>query len=364
MASAVRAKIASAQSTTTIATGRRRHRRAGPPPAKTTVSRLLSYEDMPRGEATPRPAPSAGTRLSEEAIHDNVLREAEEELQRPASELGWSGVDAGMTIGFSFAVGAYVATLVPDAWKDAAVAAAYPLGFIFVVLARAQLFTENTLEPVVPALARRNRATVLKMLRLWSIVLPANLAGALVFGVLAARTPMFGDAMHASLSHVAEAATTGGFVLVLYRAIFAGWLVALMAWLISSTRDTTAQIALVWLTTAPIAALGLRHSIAGSVEAFYRAAAGQAGWLEMATTFIVPAVIGNTIGGVALVALLNHAQVPAGSSRGRAMITGPTARAHRRAVPPGARRRPDGAARRTPERTTRFRSNGRKRRTT
>jgi formate/nitrite transporter FocA (FNT family) len=278
---------------------------------------LAPSRSMSRLERTPRPPPSPGTRLSEEAIHDNVLREAEEELNRPASELAWSGVDAGLTIGFSFAAGAYVATLVPDPWKEAASAAVYPLGFVFVVLARAQLFTENTLEPVVPALARRNRETVGKMLRLWSIVLPANLAGALAFGAVAARTPLFGDAMQASLSHVAEVATRGGFGLCLYRGIFAGWLVALMAWLLASTRETIAQIVLVWLTTAPIAALGFRHSIAGSVEAFYRAASGEAGWLEMLFGFIVPTVIGNTIGGVALVALLNHAQVPRDARGGR-----------------------------------------------
>jgi formate/nitrite transporter FocA (FNT family) len=257
---------------------------------------------MPASEPT-------GTRLSVEEIHDNVLHAADEELRRPASELAWSGLDAGLTIGFSFVASAWLAHRVPADAHDAAVAVAYPLGFVFVVLSRSQLFTENTLEPVVPLLARRTRATAIRLLRLWAVVLPANLLGALAFALAAAGTPMLPEELRPSLLRVAESATSGGFASVLYRAIFGGWLVALMAWLVASTRATTAQIVLVWLTTAPIAAFGFRHSIAGSVEAFYRAAAGVAGWSAMMLEFVVPAVIGNTIGGVAMVALLNHAQV-------------------------------------------------------
>ncbi len=266
----------------------------------------------PRAEPPGEAVPSAGTRLSAAEIHDNVLVAADEELRRPTGQLLWSGLDAGLTIGFSFIAGAYVATLAPEPLRAAAAAAVYPLGFVFVVLSRSQLFTENTLEPVVPVLARRDRKTLGHMLRLWGLVLPSNLLGCFLFGVAAAHTPMLGDELRGSLAHVAAAGTSGGFWAVGYRAIFGGWLVALMAWLVASTRATGAQILLIWLTTAPIAAFGFRHSIAGSVEAFYRAAAGDAGWLEMLTTFVVPALVGNTIGGVGLVALLNHAQVPAG----------------------------------------------------
>jgi formate/nitrite transporter FocA (FNT family) len=89
-----------------------------------------------------------------------------------------------------------------------------------------------------------------------------------------------------------------------------------MAWLIASTRATGAQVILVWLTTAPIAALGFRHSIAGSVEALYRAFEGAATWAPMWLGFIVPTVAGNIVGGVLFVAFLNHGQVAADRGRG------------------------------------------------
>jgi formate/nitrite transporter FocA (FNT family) len=95
----------------------------------------------------------------------------------------------------------------------------------------------------------------------------------------------------------------------MYAGVFAGWLIALLSWVLAATHSTPAQLALIWLCTAPISAFHFRHSIAGSVEAFYRAASAQAGWGTMVGDFIIPAVLGNAIGGVLLVALLNYGQV-------------------------------------------------------
>jgi len=104
-------------------------------------------------------------------------------------------------------------------------------------------------------------------------------------------------------------ALEGSFGLQFYHAIFAGWLIALTAWLVSATAYTGAQIALIWLTTAPIAALDFRHSIAGSVEAFFGASTGITTWLGALGDFTLPTVLGNIVGGVVFVAMLNHGQV-------------------------------------------------------
>ncbi|HEY0780346.1 MAG TPA: formate/nitrite transporter family protein, partial [Gemmatirosa sp.] len=253
--------------------------------------------------------PAVGTRLSAAEIHDNVVVAADEEMGRPAAELALSAFQAGLMIGFSLLAASYLASLVGPEHRAAAAAAGYPLGFIFVVLARSQLFTENTLDPLLPLLERRDQQTLRGVLRLWGIVLPGNVLGALVFALLAAHTPMIDGPLQTSLHSVAEHATAGGFGIVFYRAIFGGWLVALMAWLVASTSFTGAQILFVWLTTAPIAAFGFRHAIAGAAEAFYQAASGQATWGEMIGAFLVPAILGNIVGGGVLVALLNHGQV-------------------------------------------------------
>ncbi|MEO8430714.1 MAG: formate/nitrite transporter family protein [Acidobacteriota bacterium] len=267
---------------------------------------------VPASERNASASGSAGTRLSADEIYENVSSAAVEELERPAPALLWSAIAAGMTIGFSFLAAGFLGLLAPEPLRPAAHAMGYPLGFIFVVLARQQLFTENTLEPVIPLLRDPSGKTLRKVLALWGVVLAGNMAGATLFAWAIARTPMLEQAMATPLLEIARQATGGGFFLILYRAIFAGWLVALMAWLVASTHSTAAQVVLIWLTTAPISAFGFCHSVAGAVEAFYRAFSGDAPWTEMLGGFLVPAVLGNVIGGVLLVALLNHGQVAGG----------------------------------------------------
>lgn len=214
-------------------------------------------------------------------------------------------------MGWSFVASAYAASVGTPAHAGLRAAAAYPIGFILVIIGRNQLFTENTLEPVIPLLEDHDLRTLKLMLRLWAIVLLGNLLGALAFALLAARTAMLRPELQPQLLYMSREATSGDFGHVFYLAIFAGWLIALTAWLVAATERTLAQIVLIWLTIAPISAFGFRHSIAGSVEAFYLAAVGGTGWGSALGGFVAPAVLGNIVGGVLFVALLNHGQVAA-----------------------------------------------------
>ncbi|MEP7067234.1 MAG: formate/nitrite transporter family protein [Gemmatimonadota bacterium] len=255
------------------------------------------------------PTPGSGTRLSAEEIHENVLVQAKDEMERPASDLFWSAITAGLTIGWSFVGGAYVSTLVGPEYRRAAQAALYPLGFIFVIIGRSQLFTENTLEPVIPVLDEPTGEKVGKMLRLWGLVLLGNMIGAAAFALLFAHTNVVHAEVVDQMREMSTKALEGTFGSQFYHAIFAGWLIALTAWLVAATTFTGAQIALIWLTTAPIAALEFRHSIAGSVEAFYAASSGLTSWALALGGFTVPTVLGNIVGGVIFVAMLDHGQV-------------------------------------------------------
>lgn len=260
---------------------------------------------------TPGERPEKGTRLSAVEIHHNILEPARKEMRRPTLSLLMSALASGLVIGFSFLASAFAAGTAAPAYAHAAASAAYPLGFIFVVMARSELFTENTLTPVIPFLEHRDRDTFLHLVRMWVLLLIGNLVGAGIFAWALARTGMVETSLHRHLLEIAQTTTEGGFGRVLYAGVFAGWLIALLSWLLASTQSSATQVAFVWLCTAPIAALHFRHSIAGAVEAFYRAAAGDAAWGRMLGEFVVPAVVGNAIGGVLLVALLNYGQVVA-----------------------------------------------------
>jgi formate-nitrite transporter family protein len=273
------------------------------------------HERKSAPKVTDAKAPEVGTSYSAEEVHGHVVEEGEAEMDRPAAELAWSAIAAGMAISFSFLAVAFITPFFERRAHEAAAGLAYPIGFIFVVAANYQLFTENTLEPVVPVLHRRTRESLNKLLRLWAIVLPLNLIGALIFALLLAHTPMVSPELHHSLDEVSAAATNGTALMVFYKAIWAGWLVALMAWLLAAAKDSTSKILLIWLTTAPIAALGFKHSIAGATEAFYRAAMDANSWGDVIFRFEVPAILGNIIGGIVLVALVNHGQAGGGKSK-------------------------------------------------
>jgi formate/nitrite transporter FocA (FNT family) len=262
--------------------------------------------------ATDKPEkPERGTRLTAEQIHRNILEPAEHEIRRTTAALLWSALAAGLVIGFSPMAAAFAAQVAPEPYKHAAASAAYPLGFIFVIMARSELFTENTLVPIIPLLERRDRDTLGNVGRVWALLLAGNLAGTFVFAMTLAHTHLLRPETASQLLQVSRTATAGSFGEVAFGAVFAGWLMALLAWLLASTTSSSAQIVFIWLCTAPISALHFPHSIAGSIEAFYRAAAGDASWGAMLGGFVAASVLGNALGGVLLVALLNHGQVAA-----------------------------------------------------
>ena len=107
------------------------------------------------------------------------------------------------------------------------------------------------------------------------------------------------------MQEIGRQAVSGLFWPTAIKAIFAGWLIALMIWLLPSARS--ARLLVIMLLTYVVALGGFSHVIAGSVEAFYAVFTGQASVYDYLTGFFAPTILGNTIGGVALVALLNHA---------------------------------------------------------
>jgi len=108
-------------------------------------------------------------------VYEIIRLEGERELRRPVSSLWWSGVAAGMSIGFSFLTqAALAAALPPSEWRPVISDLGYAVGFIVVILGRQQLFTENVLTAVLPVITRWKWSWLLRMLRLWGIVLAAN----------------------------------------------------------------------------------------------------------------------------------------------------------------------------------------------
>ena len=259
-----------------------------------------NLDEAEKDQATRHAAPPAVV------IHEILRKEGEAELSRRPGAVFWSGLAAGLSMGFSFLAMALIQSELPEGPARHLIGSVgYSLGFVIVVLGRQQLFTESTLTAVLPLLVKRDRGTWLSLLRFWAVVLAANLFGTLIFAGLLAINGLFDDNVRTALQEISHQAVSGQFWPTAIKSIFAGWLIALMIWLLPSARS--ARLLVIMLLTYVVALGGFSHVIAGSVEAFYAMFAGQASVYDYLTGFFAPTIIGNTIGGVALVALLNHA---------------------------------------------------------
>ena len=244
-------------------------------------------------------------------VYKAILKEGEEELARSSAALFWSGLAAGLSMGFSMIAEGLLHAYLPDTyWRPLVAKLGYSAGFLIVILGRQQLFTENTLTPVLPLLQRKAGATFRNVLRLWIVVLIANLLGALIVAFVVARTNAFDPHVREAFAAIGNKAMENGFGTTLLRGIFAGWLIALMIWLLPFAE--TSRVWVIIFITYLVGLGQFSHIIAGSVETFTTAALGQKAWLSVPGSYIVPTLIGNILGGLLLVTTLNHAQVVAG----------------------------------------------------
>jgi formate/nitrite transporter FocA (FNT family) len=286
------------------------------PHAKAADRKLRTETDMPDDEskqheeeeakeAEERSAPSGSV------VYKAIRSEGESELERATSALAWSGLAAGLSMGFSFVGESLLHAHLPnEEWRPLLTAFGYSLGFLIVVLGRQQLFTENTLTVILPLLAKRDGHTIANVGRLWITVLLANLAGAFLFALVLAKLDVVEPDVYRSMVTLGAESLNRSFAVVLLRGIFAGWLIALMVWLLPFAE--TARVGVIIIITWLVGAAHLSHVIAGAVSSMFTALTGHASSSEVAIGFFVPALLGNIIGGVSLVAAIAHAQVVAG----------------------------------------------------
>jgi formate-nitrite transporter family protein len=273
-------------------------------------------------DTQPPPSAAAGSataqteldRPTADEIYEQVSRNARHELDRAAVGLAISGVAGGMTMGLTaLSTSIVIAILGPSPAARFIADLLYPIGFIAVILGRAQLFTENTLYPVALMLAERRHGW--RTLRLWAIVFPCNVAGAFLFALLAVKTGALRPEFVAAMTHLGVEAAMVATTHVFWSGVIGGWIIALVAWLVSGSHSITGSVMLIGLLTFVVVLGGFAHCIATSGEILAAildhqlAASRYFAWLA-------PATLGNICGGVLLVTLLEYGQVKGGEEGG------------------------------------------------
>jgi len=229
------------------------------------------------------------------------------------SDLGLflSSLSAGLEVGFSILIIGIIYTLFKNESTNSQLAVmmalVYPIGYIFVIIGRSELFTEHTTLATIPVM--NGQATLSSLAKLWLIVYIGNLAGGYIFGSI---TLVFNGEMHLIgkdfFYFVSEKMVKYSVGATLISGIMAGWLMGMLSWLLSSAQDTFSRVVMIFLVTFLISIAGLHHCIVGSIEVFmaFFAEANQIS-LAQFLRFQGLATLGNIIGGVILVAVVKFA---------------------------------------------------------
>jgi formate/nitrite transporter FocA (FNT family) len=242
-------------------------------------------------------------------IYEQVSRNARQELRRPMRALAISGIVGGLTMGLTgLSVSVIAAQLGSAPWAQFVALLFYPVGFMAVILGRAQLFTENTLYPVALILVERRH--VWETVRLWAMVLPANIAGAFLFALLAARTKALQPATLQALVQMGAAAATPVAWHIFWSGVVGGWIIAMVAWLVSGSHSITGSVAVIWVLTFIVGLGHFAHCVATSGEILAAVLSHCVTWGAY-FRWLLPATLGNIAGGVILVTLLEYGQVKA-----------------------------------------------------
>jgi len=253
-------------------------------------------------------APAAGAvvrdRFQTDEVFQRIIAAADEEIDTGMRELFFSGLAGGFAITATFLV--YAALTAKTDGDPVLSALLYPLGFIYIILGGYQLYTENTLPPV--ALVLERLASLPALFRTWVVVLLGNFAGGALGALVLAYTGVFEPATAATAVEISEKGLKTDWWSLFFKGGFAGLVVAGVVWLDFAARDTITRFVLVYVAFLVIPIADLFHVVVSFTELAYLVYLGEAALLPGLAGFVLPVLLGNTIGGVLLVTVVNYFQ--------------------------------------------------------
>ncbi|WP_251342376.1 formate/nitrite transporter family protein [Haloplanus halophilus] len=276
---------------------------------------MSAQSDEPEEGSTEGGRAPDHTPISQEETLRAQLELGKEELSRPTRGLALSGLSAGLDIGFGPLFMTALITAGAGVWTEPtlriATGVSYAIGFVFVVLSGTELFTEHTTLAVLPVL--NGEATVFDLLRLWGVVYATNLVGGAVFAAGMVRFgPAYGIIDPTAFVRLAGPLVSHSVLTTLAAAVLAGWLMALLSWMVTSVKGSSARIILVVAVTAVIGFGHLPHSIAGNVEVLAGLLVSPAITAADYLRFLAVTTVGNVLGGTVFVSLLKYGYVIGG----------------------------------------------------
>ena len=241
-------------------------------------------------------------------LHEIIRTQGDQELERSIAALWWSALAAGLTMGLSLMGMGLLNSRLPDGEGFKVIASfGYCAGFLAVILARQQLFTENTLTAVLPVMTKPTLTNFGRLLRLWTVVLIGNLCGTLLVAYVMLELPIFDSKTDVAFLDIGRKVMENHASQMFAKGIVSGWMIATMVWMIPSMES--AKMWIIILITYLMALGDFTHIVVGSLEVSYLVFAGELPWKDFWLVFAGPTLAGNIIGGSFIFALISHAQI-------------------------------------------------------
>ncbi|MGB3465423.1 MAG: formate/nitrite transporter family protein [Cyclobacteriaceae bacterium] len=236
------------------------------------------------------------------------------EFHRSNKGLFMAAFAGGMEIGFSVLFMGTIFTLFGTQLEPSTLkfylALCYPIGFIFVIIGRSELFTEHTALAILPVLSKSVK--IKQLFILWGLVYSGNILGGWLFSlILTVVGPEVGFMDEKAFYHLAHELVRFEWQTILLSSLLAGWMMGLLGWLVTSSQETISRILVIILVTTIIGVAGLHHCIVGNIEVFSGFLTSPNISLGDYLRFQLWATIGNAIGGTVFVAILKfgHSKV-------------------------------------------------------
>ncbi len=239
-----------------------------------------------------------------EEAFDRLVDEGHTRLDRPLLPL----VATGFLGGVDVAIGVLTYLVVETSTGNRLLASlGFTVGFVALLLAKSELFTENFLVPVISVVAKVG--TVTQLVRLWAVTLAANLvAGFAMSGMIVVALPEVHDAAVKAGSHYAHLGVSWRSF---FLAVLAGAVITLLTRMQHATPDLGPQLVAAVMMSFVLVGAQLFHSVLDSLLMFCGMLTGRAdyGWLDWLGALGWSA-FGNLVGGLVLVTSVRLLRVP------------------------------------------------------
>ncbi|HET8594766.1 MAG TPA: formate/nitrite transporter family protein [Intrasporangium sp.] len=239
-----------------------------------------------------------------EEAFERLVEEGRERLDRPLLPLLSTGLLGGVDVG----VGVLIYLVVEAETGNHLLASlSFSIGFVALLLAKSELFTENFLVPVLSVVAKAG--TLAQLVRLWVITLAANLVGgfAMAWMITVALPDVHETAVKAGSHYAHLGISWRSFFL----AVLAGAVITLLTRMQHATENLGVRLVPAVLMSFVLVGAQLFHSVLDSLLMFAGLLTGDAdyGYLDWLRA-LGWAAFGNLVGGLVLVTGIRLLRVP------------------------------------------------------